>query len=78
MAQALADSMRCSLSGKIMSDPVIIVKQTNNTLLLGCSFERNAVEKWMNENRDMETRFVSNPSLKETIGFIRLKALGMS
>ena len=74
---SIASAIRCGLSGKIMNDPVIIVNQSNDTLELGCSFERSAVEEWMRENGDVQTRFVSNPSLKELIGAFRLKALGM-
>ena len=62
--QLLADALRCGLSGKLMSDPVIVVFSDSVDLEVGDSYERAALEQWKQDHAESQLRFVANPALK--------------
>ena len=67
--------LRCGLSGQMMSDPVIVVTEFNSQLILGMSYERETLMAWLVERGDSDTRFVSNPALKQIIASFRAAGL---
>ena len=62
--QPLADALRCGLSGKLMSDPVIVVSTDSADLHVGSSYERAELEQWKAGHGEAKLRFVDNPSLR--------------
>ena len=62
--QLLADALRCDLSGKLMTDPAIVVFSDSVEIEVGNSYERAALEQWKQDRAESQLRFVSNPSLK--------------
>ena len=69
----LYPAMKCTLSGEIMSNPVIVVhKKPDSTLHFGRDYERSTLEQWLLENGDKETRFVPNTNLKDLIARVKM------
>ena len=64
---ALADTLRCGLTGQIMEDPVIVHTELNPKLVMGVSYERAALEQWLRERGDDKTRYGPNTVLKRLI-----------
>ena len=63
----LERSMRCPLSGKYLTDPVIIAVSGQEKLLLGFSYDREAVFQLLSDGTDSVTRYVNNPHLKKVV-----------
>jgi hypothetical protein len=60
---ALADTLRCGLTGQIMEDPVIVHTKLNPKLVMGVSYERAALEQWLRERGDDKTKYGPNTAL---------------
>ncbi len=59
------DFIKCRLSGLVMKDPVIVCTTVPPTpLVFGDSYDRSALERWMQENGEPDVQFVSNTCLK--------------
>lgn len=69
MAEAFVDTLRCGLTGQIMTDPVLVCTQFNPNLVCGISYERTALQRWLRAQDDHETKFLPNPALKGVIGW---------
>jgi hypothetical protein len=67
MAEAVADTLRCGLTGQVMKDPVVVSTDINPNLVYGQSYERAELKQWLAEQGDNETRFRPNPALKAVI-----------
>lgn len=63
----ILDAVCCQLCGRVMSDPVVVLTNTNPLLVQGQSYERVALEQFLANNRDSETRFGPNTALKSLI-----------
>jgi hypothetical protein len=64
---ALADTLRCGLTGQIMEDPVIVHTKLNPKLVMGVSYERSALEQWLRERCDDKTKYGPNAALRSII-----------
>jgi hypothetical protein len=64
---ALADALRCGLTGQIMEDPVIVCTKVNPRLVMGMSYERAALERWLRERGDDKTKYGTNTALRSII-----------
>jgi len=64
---AFVDTLRCGLSGCVMTDPVIVWTHGNPKLRRGASYERTVLETWLRESGDQETRFGPNTALRTLI-----------
>lgn len=65
--------LRCSLSGAYMTDPVIVCsKDPPQPLAHGVSYERSALQKWM-ETSKHAVRYVSNEVLRKVVEDYRQK-----
>ena len=62
---SFADALRCGLTGRIMTDPVIVWTKANPELICGGSYERLALEQWLLEHRDGATKYGQNAALKD-------------
>ena len=67
MDEAFVDTLRCGLTGQIMTDPVIVCTKFNPRLVCGTSYERAALQRWLRVQGDSETKFSPNPALKGMI-----------
>ena len=63
----LEKSMRCPLSGKYLTDPVIITVSGQDKLLLGFSYDREEVCRLLSNGVDSVTRYVNNPHLQKVV-----------
>jgi hypothetical protein len=64
---ALADTLRCGLTGQIMEDPVVVCSKLNPRLEMGVSYERTALEQWLRERGDDKTKYGPNTALRRII-----------
>ena len=69
--ETLVDAFRCTLSGEIMANPVIVHTDLNPDLVFGESYEREVLQRWLTEKRDGETRYGPNTALKGMIQVYR-------
>jgi hypothetical protein len=59
-------ALRCGLTGQPMTDPVIVWTSSHpRSVRVGVSYERLALEQWLRERGDCETRYGPNTALKE-------------
>ena len=65
--EMLVDALCCRLSGTVMQDPVIVVACDQCELEVGYSYERSALERWVQVHDEVSVRYMPNPSLKGTI-----------
>jgi hypothetical protein len=65
--EAFQNALRCGLSKQVMTDPVVVITDSNSSLQRGRSYERDVLEKWLAENGDDQTRYQGNPNLVQLI-----------
>lgn len=63
--EELRSAFTCPLSKQFMHDPVIVV--SSSTFISGDSYERSALEQWIQSHADTSTHFVPNVALCKLI-----------
>lgn len=61
--ETLENALSCGLCKRVMTDPVIVITDSNPLLRKGKSYQRDVLEKWLVDNNDTETRFAENQNL---------------